>query len=236
MKERETINAVLLAAGAGKRMGSEVPKQYLPLYGKPVMVYALEAFERSQVDSIVLVVAPGETDFCRQEIVEKYHITKVAAIVEGGRERYDSVYQGLQALESDYVLIHDCARAFVTEDIIHRCMENVKIYQACVAGVPSKDTVKIVTEDDFVQTTPKRSQVWNVQTPQCFSYPLISDAYRRAFAAGLADMTDDAMVVEYMTDIPVKMVMGSYENVKVTTPEDLILGEQILKQYYGKSD
>jgi 2-C-methyl-D-erythritol 4-phosphate cytidylyltransferase len=225
---KETTGAVLLAAGAGRRMGTDVPKQYLPLLGKPVMAYALEAFENSPVDQIVVVVAPGEQEFCRRQILEKYHITKAVAVVEGGRERYDSVYLGLQAAACDYVLIHDCARAFITEEIISRCIEAVKIRQACVAGVPSKDTVKIVTEDGFVDTTPPRSCVWNVQTPQCFSYPLILEAYQKAFAAGVTALTDDAMVVETMTDVPVQMVMGSYENVKITTPEDLILGEQIL--------
>ena len=125
MKE---INAIVLAAGAGKRMGADVPKQYLPLAGKPVMVYSLEAFEQSNVNGIVLVVAPGEVDYVKQEIVEKYHISKVVAIVEGGAERYDSVYRGLLAAESDYVLIHDCARAFLTQDIIARAMDSVIKY------------------------------------------------------------------------------------------------------------
>lgn len=224
----EEINAIVLAAGSGKRMGAEVPKQYLALAGKPIMVYSLEAFEKSDISGIVLVVAPGEVEYCRREIVEKYHITKVLSIVEGGAERYDSVYRGLLAAKSDYVLIHDCARAFLTQDIISRAMESVITYKACVVGMPVKDTIKIADEEGNVAATPKRSSVWSVQTPQCFSYALVLEAYEKLQSADKTDVTDDAMVVEQMLRIPVKLIEGSYDNIKVTTPEDLVLGEQIL--------
>lgn len=224
----EETNAIVLAAGAGKRMGADVPKQYLPLAGKPVMVYSLEAFEQSNVNGIVLVVAPGEVDYVKQEIVEKYHISKVVAIVEGGAERYDSVYRGLLAAESDYVLIHDCARAFLTQDIIARAMDSVIKYKACVVGMPVKDTIKLADEENYVASTPKRSLVWSVQTPQCFAYDLVLKAYEQLQLSDKTDVTDDAMVVEQMLHIPVKLIEGSYDNIKVTTPEDLTLGEQIL--------
>lgn len=225
----EKVNALVLAAGQGKRMGGDIPKQYLPLCGKPIMVYALEVFQKSPVNEIVLVVAPGEVDYCRKEIIEKYHITKAVTVVEGGEERYDSVYAGLQASSCDYVLIHDGARAFLTVELVERCLEEVRHHSACVVGVPSKDTVKLVTEEGVVESTPDRKRVWNVQTPQCFSYPLIKEAYAAMLEAGAEGMTDDAMVVEAMTDVPVAMIPGSYDNIKVTTPEDLILGEKILK-------
>ncbi|MDD6195182.1 MAG: 2-C-methyl-D-erythritol 4-phosphate cytidylyltransferase [Lachnospiraceae bacterium] len=224
----ERINAIVLAAGSGKRMGSEVPKQYLPLGGKPVMVYSLEAFDKSAVEGIVLVVAPGEVEYCRREIVEKYHIHKVIAIVEGGAERYDSVYQGLLATECDYVLIHDCARAFLTQDVIARAIESVIAYKACVVGVPVKDTIKIADRDGYVVDTPKRSLVWSVQTPQCFAYDIVLEAYNKLQSADKTGVTDDAMVVERMLHVPVKLIEGNYDNIKVTTPEDLVLGEQIL--------
>lgn len=226
----DKINAIVLAAGSGKRMGTSTPKQYLPLCGKPVMVHCLEAFEQSSVDAIVLVVAEGDIPYCRREIVEKYHITKVSAIVEGGKERYDSVYRGLCAQSCDYVLIHDCARAFVTVDLIQRAISAVRTYGACVVGMPTKDTVKIADEEGYVDHTPQRSRVWNIQTPQCFSYPLVYDAYRRLQEVDATDITDDAMVVEMMTDVRVKLIEGSYDNIKVTTSEDLALGERILER------
>ncbi len=223
------VNAVVLAAGSGRRMGSKIPKQYMSLCGKPVMVYSLEKFENSPVDGIVLVVAPGEVEYCQKEIVEKYHISKVVAIVEGGAERYDSVYRGLMAAESDIVLIHDSARAFVSEEIIRRAIEGTRQYNACVIAVPSKDTVKIATAEGFVESTPRREQVWNIQTPQGFSYPLLKDAYERMMADHIQDgITDDAMVIERMTNVPVRLIEGDYNNIKITTPEDLILGEKIL--------
>lgn len=192
----ERIGAVVLAAGSGKRMGVDVPKQYLALCSKPVMVYCLEAFEKSRVDEIVLVVAAGDETYCREQIVEKYHISKVHAIVAGGAERYDSVYEGLKAIQCDYVLIHDCARAFVTEDIIERSIRGAKEYGACVVGMPVKDTIKVADENGWVDATPRRDLVWSVQTPQSFSYSLVYEAYTRLQACDKTGVTDDAMVVE----------------------------------------
>lgn len=225
----DKVSAIVLAAGMGKRMGASVPKQYLPLCGKPVMVYCLEAFERSVVDDIILVVSAGEEEFCRKQIVEKYQITKVSRIVSGGDERYDSVYCGLCACSCDYVLIHDAARAFLTEKIIEDAVEGAKKYKACVVGVPSKDTVKIANEEGYVAQTPERSLVWNIQTPQAFSYPLVYDAYKKLQDGDKQGITDDAMVVERMSAVPVRLIMGSYDNIKVTTPEDLVVGERILE-------
>lgn len=222
------INAIVLAAGAGKRMGAAVPKQYLPLAGKPLMVYALEAFQASAVNEIVLVVNAGEVEFCKKEIVGKYGLTKVTSVIEGGNERYDSVYRGLQASVCDYVMIHDSARAFVTADVIARAMEAVLECDACVVGVPSKDTIKLADEHGMVAHTPKRDKVWVIQTPQCFSYPLILSAYEKLFENQVMGVTDDAMVVEMMTETPVRLVQGDYENIKITTSEDLLIGERIL--------
>lgn len=223
--------AIVLAAGSGKRMNSKVHKQYLLLKGKPVLYYSLKAFEDSQIDDIILVVGAGEIDFCRKEIVEQYGFGKVRAIVEGGKERYHSVYEGLKAAgATDYVLIHDGARPFVSQSIIERTLEAVCEYKACVVGMPVKDTIKIVDDDTFAKETPNRSTVWMVQTPQAFSYPLIYDAYTRMLADEDAAITDDAMVVERMTDCKVKLIEGSYQNIKITTPEDLDVAEKFFEK------
>lgn len=223
--------AIVLAAGSGKRMNSKVHKQYLLLKGKPVLYYSLKAFEDSRIDDIILVVGAGEIDFCQKEIVEQYGFRKVRAVVEGGKERYHSVYEGLKAAgDTDYVLIHDGARPFVSQAIIERTLEAVCEYKACVVGMPVKDTIKIVDEETFAKETPNRSTVWMVQTPQAFSYPLIYDAYARVLAKGDSDITDDAMVVERMTDYKVKLIEGSYQNIKITTPEDLDVAEKFFEK------
>lgn len=223
------FTAIVLAAGSGKRMGADVPKQYMQIGGKPLMVHCLETFQRSKVTQIVLVVAPGEVQYCQDNIVNKYRLTKVCAIVEGGEERYNSVYAGLQAVSDGYVLIHDSARAFVTEDIIHRCMSGVALYESCVVGMPSKDTVKVTDDHRKVLDTPDRSKVWIVQTPQCFEYKLIRGAYDKIISTADKTITDDAMVVEKATAHEVHMIEGAYTNIKVTTPEDIAFAEVLLR-------
>lgn len=225
----EKYTAIVLAAGVGKRMNSKIQKQYMLLGGKPVLFYALDAFEKSRVDEIILVVGKGEIEYCRKEIVEKYKFHKVTKIVEGGKERYHSVYEGLKAIDTaDYVLIHDGARPFLDQQILTRTMEAVKQYQACVVGMPVKDTIKITTEDGFSKETPERKHVWMIQTPQCFSYSLIFEAYQKMLQNEDATITDDAMVLEKVKGLPVKMVEGSYRNIKITTPEDLLVAEAYL--------
>lgn len=223
--------AIVLAAGSGKRMNSKVHKQYLLLKEKPILYYSLKAFEDSAIDDIILVVGVGEIDFCQKDIVEKYGIQKVRAIVEGGKERYHSVYEGLKAAgETDYVLIHDGARPFVSQSIIERTLSAVCEYKACVVGMPVKDTIKISDEHGYAKETPDRSHVWMIQTPQAFSYPLIFDAYSRMLMQEDARVTDDAMVIERMTDYKVKLIEGSYQNIKITTPEDLSVAEVYLEK------
>lgn len=232
--EEKTV-AVVLAAGVGKRMHSDVQKQYLLLQDRPVIYYALKTFQDSFIDEIVLVVGQGEIEYCRKEIVEKYHFSKVRQIVEGGRERYHSVANGLQAVEGEgYVFIHDGARPFVTEEILRRSYEAVKEHHACVVGMPVKDTIKIVDENRFAKTTPNRETVWQVQTPQVFTTALAKEAYDRLLfkeeelQAQRIRITDDAMVVETLLNHPVKLVEGSYENIKITTPEDLNIARSFL--------
>ncbi|MDD6056730.1 MAG: 2-C-methyl-D-erythritol 4-phosphate cytidylyltransferase [Clostridiales bacterium] len=222
--------AIVLAAGAGKRMNCEVRKQYLLLHGKPVLSYALEAFEKSEVNDIVLVVGSGEAAYCQEEIVGKYGFQKVRAIVEGGKERYHSVYEGLkQAAGADYVLIHDGARPLVTPDMIRRCMQEVERWDACVVGMPVKDTIKMVDAEGFAECTPERSRLWQIQTPQTFAYPLIWEAYQKIMSEADLAVTDDAMVLEHTMGCRVKVMEGSYHNIKITTPEDLLVAEAYLR-------
>ncbi|MDF2472219.1 MAG: 2-C-methyl-D-erythritol 4-phosphate cytidylyltransferase [Anaerocolumna sp.] len=232
--EQSKTTAIIVAAGSGKRMASDIPKQYLLLEGKPILYYTLKAFENSSVSDIVLVVGKNDIDYCRHEIVEKYGIQKIKSIVEGGKERYHSSYHGLmEAMGAEYVLIHDGARPFITREIIDITIQEVMAHKACIVGVPAKDTIKLVNEHGFVYNTPNRDTVWAVQTPQAFSYNLILAAYTKLLSlpeASILNITDDAMVVEHMMNHPVKLVMGSYRNIKITTPEDLVIGSSFLEE------
>ena len=228
--EKQKYAAIVLAAGSGKRMNSKVHKQYLIIQDRPVLYYSLKAFEDSAVDEIVLVVGKGEEEFCRKEIVDKYGISKVKAIVEGGKERYHSVFEGLkQTSDADYVLIHDGARPFVNQDIIRRCMQEVQKYQACVVGMPVKDTIKIADEEGYAKQTPDRKNVWMIQTPQTFSYALIYEAYEEVLKTEDTAITDDAMVLERIKGKKSKLIEGSYRNIKITTPEDLLIANVYLQ-------
>lgn len=229
---KKKCTAIVLAAGQGKRMGSGVPKQYLPIKGKPLLYYSLKVLEDSFVDNIILVTGKDNKDYCQNEIVDKYGIHKVSEIVIGGAQRYHSVYEGIKAAsECDYIFIHDGARPFITESIMQRAYTCVREYDACVVGMPVKDTIKLADENGFASSTPKRDLVWSIQTPQAFSYLIIKEAYQTLLEKekeltekGII-ITDDAMVVETFTDIKVKLVNGSYENIKITTPEDLKIAE-----------
>lgn len=228
--EKQKYAAIVLAAGSGKRMNSKVHKQYLIIQDRQVLYYSLKAFEDSAVDEIVLVVGKGEEKFCRKEIVDKYGISKVKAIVEGGKERYHSVFEGLkQTSDADYVLIHDGARPFVNQDIIRRCMQEVQKYQACVVGMPVKDTIKIADEEGYAKQTPDRKNVWMIQTPQTFSYALIYEAYEEMLKTEDTAITDDAMVLERIKGKKSKLIEGSYRNIKITTPEDLLIANVYLQ-------
>lgn len=227
---KKKMVAIVLAGGKGSRMQSDIPKQYLLLEGKPVLYYSLMAFEQSSVDEIVLVTGEGEMAYCREEIVEKFGFAKVREIVAGGAERYHSVYAGLKSCrDCGVVLIHDGARPFLTVEMIERSIEGVRQYRACILGMPVKDTIKISDGNGYVAETPEREQVWMVQTPQSFEYDLIYRAYQKLMETG-GRVTDDAMVVERFSGVAVRLMEGSYENIKITTPEDLEVARQILKK------
>lgn len=235
--EKKKCYAIVLSAGTGSRMGSSVPKQYLPLLDRPVIYYSLKVFEDSPyIDEILLVAGADDLSYVKEEIVDKYGFTKVTAILAGGKERYFSVANALKMLEGKdgYVMIHDGARPMLTEEIIGRLYEGVCTYEAVCAAVPVKDTVKVVDEEGFAVRTPDRKTVYAVQTPQVFSLPLITGAYEELLqnpdTYRNVTVTDDAMVVECVYGKKVKMLQGTYENIKITTPEDM----EVAKVYLSK--
>lgn len=224
--------AIVLAAGQGKRMNSDVQKQYLQIQHHPVLYYSLKTMQECPwMTDIILVTGENEIPFCQEMIVDKYCFNKVSAIISGGKERYHSVMNGLLACKNtDYVFIHDGARPFVSQDILDRGLKSVLQNNACAAGMPSKDTVKIVNQNKQVQATPVRRYVWNVQTPQVFLYSLVLEAYEKALKSECNEITDDAMVVEQYGNHMVTLYEGAYENIKITTPEDLYIAEAFMKK------
>ena len=224
--------AIVLAAGQGKRMHSKIQKQFMELDGMPVLCYSLRCFQESPlIRDVILVTGEEYVSWCREEIVKKYGFTKVSAVVSGGKERYDSVYEGLCACKAtEYVLIHDGARPFIDHGIVERGLMAAAQTGASVTGMPSKDTVKIADADGNVSETPDRSSVWIVQTPQIFQYSLIYGAYTSIRQKEMAGITDDAMVAEHETGVKIRFSEGSYRNIKITTPEDLVVAEAFLKE------
>ena len=222
--------AVIVAAGKGRRMGTEVSKQFLPLCGKEILAHSVEKFEKAEkIRDIVLVTGEDSLQDVR-EMAQEYGWKKIVAVVAGGKERQDSVWNGLQAVsdDTDIVLIHDGVRPFVTEDILNHSIETAVEMGSCVAGVPAKDTIKVCNGENVAVATPDRSTLWQIQTPQTFRKDLIMQAYQKAKAEGFVG-TDDASLAEY-SGCPVKVIMGSYRNIKITTKEDLLIGEAFLKE------
>jgi len=241
---KKRCTGIVLAAGSGKRMKSEVAKQFLPLAGKPLLWYSLQAMEQSEIiDDVILVAGMQDIGYVKREIVEAYHFRKVAIVTAGGEERYHSVYRALCALKEGglqpdgdgYVFIHDGARPFVTEEILRGLYETVQKSHACVTATRVKDTIKVCDEQGIVLQTPSRDTLWSVQTPQVFDTALIVEAYQElmrklpCLSEQGTRITDDAMVVETLLRHKIQLVEGSYRNIKITTPEDMMLGEIILK-------
>lgn len=233
------VYAIVLAAGNGRRMGGGIAKQYQPLCGRPVICYTLSAFEQSAVDEVVLVVAENMTEYARTEIVERYGFHKVKNVVAGGVKRCDSVYAGMssiRAAKDAVVLVHDGARPFATPKLIGGMIEAAKKHGCAVPAVRVKDTIKQV-RCGFVAGTPKRSELYAVQTPQAFHYSVLWEAFEKyhclhAQESGqLPEITDDAMLVECMLGKKIAAVEGDYRNIKLTTPEDMILARAFLTEH-----
>jgi 2-C-methyl-D-erythritol 4-phosphate cytidylyltransferase len=225
------IFALVPAAGMGKRMGAGSNKQYLLLDGMPILAHTLRVFQDAPfIDGIYLVSPEQEIPYCRSEVVERYGFSKVKALVAGGSERQHSVMNGLSAMEGvaedDLVLIHDGVRPFVPVAVLKEAAEAAAEFGGAVVAVPAKDTIK-VARGGLVAETPPREELWLAQTPQAFRYGLILDAYRSAAEAGYLG-TDDGSLMERLK-LPVKVVMGDYRNIKITTPEDMLLAEAFLK-------
>ena len=228
--KHEKVTAIVLAAGQGKRMHSDVAKQFMLLNGKPMLYYALKAFEASDVDDIILVTGAEEVDYCRETFAEGFGFQKIRDVVAGGKERYDSVFAGLEAAAGcRIVLIHDGARPLISRELINDNIACAREYHACITAVPAKDTIKVADANGFVADTPDRNLLWQVQTPQSFDYDLICEAHRRRMAAGDTLVTDDAMLVEKYMSQPVRLLMGDYRNIKITTPEDMIIAGGFLR-------
>lgn len=221
---------VIVAAGSGSRMKRDINKQFIKLDGKEIIAYTIEKFYKSEdIDDIVIVIKESEEKYFIENIINKYGFDNIK-LAYGGKERQDSVYNGIKKLNSncEIVLIHDGARPFVNEDIIKNSIEEAKENNAVVVGVPVKDTIKVVDSDGNIVDTPNRSLLWSVQTPQSFKYEIITRAYEYAYSNDYYG-TDDAMLVEHI-GYNVKMIEGSYDNIKITTEEDLHFGIQILNK------
>ena len=229
--------AIIPAAGSGLRMSSNVPKQYLKLQNRPILAMTVDKFEKCDlIDGIILVVSSGDVDFCKRDIVEKYNLTKVVKIIAGGERRQDSVRAGIEATDGEYdsILIHDGVRPFVNQKTIIRSISALEKSRAIITAMPAKETIKKIGEGGYVLKTYDRRLLWLVQTPQVFRYKDIYNAHMKALMEGWDEVTDDALLMEKM-NIPVKIIPGSEDNIKITTPFDLEYAEFLLKKGLGES-
>ena len=228
MDNQQKVGAVIVAAGESHRMGG-IDKVLAPLGGKPLLARTIDAFQTCHlINQIVVVVNEKNVERCRRLIAGEGW-SKVSDVCPGGRRRQDSVAAGLAQLRNcDWVVIHDGARPLVTVDLIERGLEAARETGAAVAAVPVTDTIKVTGDDRIVHQTPPRQNLWAVQTPQVFRIGIMTEAYSRANG----DVTDDASLVEQL-GYKVKIYMSSYDNIKVTTPDDLALAEVLWRKYGG---
>ncbi len=221
-------------------MKADINKVYLHLLGKPVVAYSLEAFEKSDIDDVIIVVSAGDEELVKNDIVKAYGFNKVKKVIAGGSERFESVYNGICACDdkedNHYIFIHDGARPFIQVDQINYCIEEVEKYKACAMAMPVKDTIRVIDGDGFSKTSLNRNELWQMQTPQCFLLSEAKLAFERMMQSGDRDITDDVMVLERYGNRHSKMLECSYDNIKLTTPEDMIIGESILKKYRKGED
>jgi 2-C-methyl-D-erythritol 4-phosphate cytidylyltransferase len=230
MDKKMKVIAIIVAAGKSKRIKDKLPKQFLKIGKKPVLAHTLESFEKcEEVDEIILVVSEDWLTYCSTEVVDKYEFKKIKRVISGGEKRQDSVYKALVAVPNNtsIVVIHDGVRPLLNPSKITESIKICKECQAVILAVPVKETVKRI-EDGSVHTTLNRERLWNAQTPQVFDYKILLDAFGKAKVDGFTG-TDDASLVERL-GVEVKIIEGDYDNIKITTPEDLILAEEILKK------
>jgi 2-C-methyl-D-erythritol 4-phosphate cytidylyltransferase len=228
--KKRNCAAVIVAAGKGQRMNSDTNKQFIEIYDKPILAYTLEAFENCKDIAEIVVVAREEEIFVVADLIREYGISKASKVVAGGKTRQESVICGLNEVKKRHslVAIHDGARPFILPQIISEAISEATLYGACAVGVRMVDTVKRCNEDQFIESTVNRENLWLVQTPQVFDTAVLMSAHQSAIKLGIA-VTDDCMAVERM-GIQVKMLEGCYDNIKITTSSDLSLGEKILEK------
>jgi 2-C-methyl-D-erythritol 4-phosphate cytidylyltransferase len=230
------VTALIVAGGKGSRMKEKTRKQYLSIAGSPLLVHTLRIFSRlDEIQTICLVVPEADITYCHSLIFGLSDVQKKIDIVAGGNERQDSVYNGICGIRetSGIVVIHDGVRPFVSPDNIRKCIREAEKSGACILGVPASDTLKRVDAIGTVHKTVQRDSIWLAQTPQAFTYSLIKKAHEQARADGFY-ATDDASLVEYIGH-PVKIVSGSKYNIKITTREDLLMAESIIKTIRDES-
>jgi len=224
------LRVVIAAAGTGSRMKSKINKQYMLLNSRPVLSYSLDVFEKYEaVDEIVIVAHPRDTEYCEKEIVKKFGYRKVKKVIPGGEQRQDSVWAGLLQLNrdtTDYVAVHDGARPLLTLALLDDLIKEAEEWGAAIPGVYVKDTLKMVDRDGFVGNTLDRSSTVFIQTPQVFRFKEIYQAYEMALEEGFKSTDDAALFEKYIGRV--KVVPGNYNNLKITTPEDLIIVEALL--------
>lgn len=228
------VVALIAAAGKSKRMNARINKPFIPISGKHILAYTIEKFEKCKlIDKIYLIISPEEKEICRKNIILRYGFSKVQELVDGGETRQDSVYNGIKALDedTDIVVIHDGARPLVEETIILDSIENAQKYGAAIAAIRAKDTIKKSGKNFFISKTFNRAEIWRAQTPQTFKYDIILPAYHQAYKEKYLT-TDDAAIVERYGH-KVKLIIGSEENIKITTPFDIIVAENLLKKGFG---
>jgi 2-C-methyl-D-erythritol 4-phosphate cytidylyltransferase len=226
--------ALVPAAGRGLRMGTSTPKQFLALGGLPVLVHALRVLEAAScISEIVLAVPETDRDYCRREIASRHRLQKITQILAGGAHRQDSVRLALDAVpeSATIALVHDAVRPFPTVEAVERVVESAARHGAAIVAIPVRDTVKQVDQGRFIQATIDRRPLWLAQTPQAFRLGLLQEAHRKAALEGF-QATDDAQLIEWL-GYRVAVVEGSYENIKITRPEDLAIGEAILAARQG---
>ena len=226
------VIAIIPAAGIGARMRSDQAKQFIDLCGKPILAVTLNHFQKcSLVDKIVVVVSEDDVDYCNREIVDRYQQSKVCMVVAGGKRRQDSVRKGLESVGDlcKWVLIHDGVRPLVTAGPIERVIKAAKKFRAVITGLPVKETVKELDDQGMVSQSVHRSHLWLIQTPQIFQFEDISLAHQKAIQDGWEEATDDAFLIEKM-GIPVKIIEGEENNIKVTTPQDLDIARFLMSK------
>ncbi len=225
------VTVLVPAAGSGTRMGKGVKKQFLLLAGRPVLAHTLQFFEQiKEVSEIIPIVPQDELEHCLEDCVDGQNLKKVKRVVPGGHQRQDSVFNGLKSVEpgTDVVMVHDGVRPFLTPELVDELLKALDVCDGAILAVPAKDTLKEVTKDGVVKKTLDRKSCYQVQTPQAFRYHVLKNAFEKAYADGFYG-TDEASLVERCGG-KVKVVTGSYSNIKITTPEDMVMAEALLKK------